>query len=386
MIPRAEYPQRLERLRAEMRAASLDAVLLSTGMNLAYFTGYPSPARNVARPYFVLLPLTGDPVFFSHTGHTYEARRLTWITDVREYAGLSRAPVEMLAQAVRERGFSKGTIGMELGYEQTLDISVLDFRRLEAALAPCSLVDASAVLWRLRMIKSAAEIACFREAHRVTAEAYASTFACAREEMLESDIYVHMYAQLSRPGTGGVFLVVTSGEGNYDLVTKPPEPRPLHRGDMLWMDAGCAVGGYWSDYSRAGVAGPPSGEQRRLQEAVHRITADAIAQIRPGVLCSTIARFCLRRIAELDFPVTSRIAELAGRIGHGIGLNLTEPPHLSPQDDTPFAPGMVVSVEPGVATRYGTFHVEENFLVTEDGCELLSQAPWELAEITGGAS
>ena len=245
MIPIDEYPKRLERLRAEMRARSLDAVLLVTGMNLAYFSGYPSPARNVARPYFALLPLTGEPVFFSHSGHAYEARRLGWIGDVREYTALSKAPVELIVDAVRERGLGGKTIGMELGYEQTLDISVLEFRRLEEALRPAHLADAAAALWKLRMIKTDAEIACFRQAHRITTEAYARTFEWAREGMAESDIWARMRGELDRPGTGDVFLVITSGEGNYDLVTKPPEPRHVRRGDMVWMDAGCTVGGYW---------------------------------------------------------------------------------------------------------------------------------------------
>jgi Xaa-Pro dipeptidase len=335
----------------------------------------------VARPYFALLPLRGDPVLISHTGHALEARHLSWVKDVREYTRLSEAPVEVILEALRERDLTGGAIGMELGREQTLDISPLEFRRLEEAIRPCRLADAAPALWRLRMIKSEAEVACFREAHHITAAAYAGTFGWAREGMLESDVYTRMHNLLSPPGTGDVFLVITSGEGNYDLVTKPPEARAIGRGDMVWMDAGCTVSGYWSDYSRACVAGPPSSEQQHAQESIGRITADAVAMVRPGVKCSDIARFCLSRIAELDFPVTSRIAELAGRIGHGIGLNLTEPPHLGPYDDTPLEPGMVISIEPGVATAYGTFHIEENLLVTGDGCEVLSLARRDLIEL-----
>jgi Xaa-Pro aminopeptidase len=236
------------------------------------------------------------------------------------------------------------------------------------------------------MIKSPAEIECLRKACRITADAYAATFAAAREGMLESEIYATMHRLLDRPDTGDVFLVITSGEGNYDLVTKPPEDRPVRRGDMVWMDAGCTISGYWSDYSRAGVVGRPSAEQMHAQEAVHRITSDAVARVRPGVAASSIARFCLDQIEQLDFPLTSTIAKLAARIGHGIGLNLTEPPHLGCHDDTLLEPGMVVSLEPGVATSYGTFHVEENVLVTEDGCEILSGASRELSTIGGEAN
>jgi Xaa-Pro aminopeptidase len=182
---------------------------------------------------------------------------------------------------------------------------------------------------------------------------------------------------------GDVFLAITSGEGNYDLVTKPPESRPLRKGDFVWLDAGCTVSGYWSDFSRAGVVGEPSPEQERTQETIHKITTDAVRMVRPGIPASAIAKFCYRRLSELDFPITSSIAALATRVGHGVGLNMTEPPHISEQDHTALEPGMVITLEPGVATTYGTFHVEENVLVTDDGFEILSNCPRELRRIAG---
>ncbi|MCI0421544.1 MAG: aminopeptidase P family N-terminal domain-containing protein [Acidobacteria bacterium] len=84
-IPDEEYPQRLERLRALMHEKDLDGVLLGTGMNLAYFSGYPSPSKSVPRPFFLLLPCEGEPVFFSHSAHKAEAVRFSWIQDVRDY-------------------------------------------------------------------------------------------------------------------------------------------------------------------------------------------------------------------------------------------------------------------------------------------------------------
>ena len=380
-IPVEEYPKRLERLRAQMKRRGLDALLLGTGMNLAYFSGYPSPAKNVSRPYFLLLPLRGDPVFISHSGHKAEAARFSWIADVREYTELSRVPVELIADAMRERSVFGKNVGMELGFEQTLDISHLEFCRLGDALGETNLVDASGVLWQLRMIKSPHEIACLREACRITAESYAATFSEAREGMLEREIFNAMYRRLNRPDTGSIFLVITSGKRNYDLVTKPPEDRPVERGDMVWMDAGVTVSGYWSDFSSAGVVGDPTKAQVHAQQTVHRITTDAVRMVRPGVKASDIARFCYARLDELDFPITSSIAKLAVRIGHGVGLNLTEPPHIGVHDDTPLEAGMVITLEPGVATEWGTFHVEENVLVTVDGYEVLSESPRELWRI-----
>ena len=381
LIPEEEYPQRLERLRALMLEKRLDAVLLGTGMNLAYFSGYPSPARSVCRPFFLLLPFRGDPVFFSHSGHKAEAIRFSWIKDLRDYAELSRVPVDIILDVLGERGLLNKAIGMELGFEQSLDISYLEFCRLRESLGETKLVDASEILWRMRMIKSENEIACLRKACRIVSDAYATTFSSAREGLPERQIYKTMRACLEDAGASNIFLVITSGKGNYDLVTKPPDDRPIQKGEMVWMDAGCTVSGYWSDFSRAGVVGEPSAQQAHAQELIHQITWEAVKKVRPGITASSIARFCYERLAQVDFPITSSIGALASRIGHGVGLNITEPPHLGVHDDTVLEPGMVITLEPGVATEYGTFHIEENIVVTAEGCEVLSQSPRHLYRI-----
>jgi Xaa-Pro dipeptidase len=364
-----------------MAAKEMQAVLLGTGNNLRYFSGYPSPSRSIPRPFFTLLPLDGDPVFFTHAGHQAEAQRYSWIGDVRDYTELSRAPVDLLREAFAEKGLLGQTVGMELGLEQAMDISYLEFRRLSETLGETRLVDAAEILWRVRMIKSAAEIACVRESCRITGEAYGTTFTGVPEGATELDVFRSMHDRLERDSMGDIFLAITSGEGNYDLVTKPPDARPLRKGDFLWMDAGCTVSGYWSDFSRAGVVGSPSADQVSAQQAIHQITTAAVRMVRPGITASAIARFCSTKLDDLRFPITSSITALASRVGHGMGLNMTEPPHLSVHDHTCLEPGMVITIEPGVATQYGTFHVEENVLVTEDGYEILSECPRELRKI-----
>jgi len=92
---------------------------------------------------------------------------------------------------------------------------------------------------------------------------------------------------------------------------------------------------------------------------------------------------CREGLAGLDFEVTAPLSDLAGRIGHGLGLEVTELPHVAEFDATVLEAGMVITVEPAVATLYGAFHVEENVLVTEHGHELLTPTPWQLAELPG---
>ncbi len=377
----SEHSQRLERLRALMRVHDMQAVLLGTGTNLAYFTGYPSPPRSVPRPFFALLPLNGDPVFFAHTGHAAEARRFSWIGDIRDYRPLATVPVELIREALAEKNLLNANIGMELGAEQAFDYSYLQFMRLRDALPDVKITDAAPLLWALRMVKSPWEVSCIRQACDTTSAAYEAAYSLARAGMPERDVFLAMKDYLVQHSDGTVFLAITSGAGNYDLVTKPPDIRPLVVGDLVWMDAGCRVSGYWSDYSRAATVGAASSEQSYAQDAIHRITTEAVAMVRPGVRVCEVWAFCMRELEALSFPITSSITQLAARVGHGMGLDMTEPPHLGPHDPTVLQEGMVITIEPGVATSYGTFHVEENVLITADGAEVLSNSPRNLQQI-----
>ena len=275
-----------------MLDARLEAVLLGTGMNLWYFTGLPSPEKNVPRPLFLLVPRRGKVVLFCHSAIGDESKRAAEVNDIRVYEQLSHPPISLLSGSIAEAGARSGRIGMELGYEQSMDISATDLLRLHNSLPGVEWIDVADILWSMRMIKSENEIACLRDSCGIVAEAYAHTFHSARLGMTEREVYDVMSNRLHCSGSD-IFLVITSGPGNYDLVSKSPEQRRIEVGDMVWMDAGCRVAGYWSDYSRAAVAGQPSDFQQQVQLEVARITQDTIARIRPGEKCFGGCSLCI---------------------------------------------------------------------------------------------
>jgi Xaa-Pro aminopeptidase len=148
-------------------------------------------------------------------------------------------------------------------------------------------------------------------------------------------------------------------------------------GDMLWIDLGVRAAGYWSDTCRAGVVGGPSQRQQELQRRIVEATAAGVEMIRPGVPVADIAResFRLRDAIEGAVPVP------IGRAGHGIGLSITEYPHVAEYDSTVLEPGMAITVEPFVSDDSGMYCVEEVAVVTENGYELLTNAPRDLFAI-----
>jgi Xaa-Pro aminopeptidase len=380
-FPREEYVARVARVQAEMARQGLDGLVLTAGPNLTYLSGYPSPVRAAARPFILVLPQAGDPILIVHTGRELEAQGYSWIADIRTYSRLSHAPLEEMTQALQDTGLQAGRVGAELGAEMSLDIPVEDFLHLQRLMPGVEFVDAGNVLWPVRYRKSEAEIAYIRRACEITTNAYASMFAQAREGLREVDMATAMAEATLAAGGSNPWSIITCGLGSYDLASKLPSSRRLEAGDFFWMDAGCAVGGYCSDFGRAGVVGGPTQEQRDAQARIHEITMLGVEMIRPGITTGDIARCCNAALARIDFPITTSISGLASRIGHGLGLVTTELPHVAEDDETVLEAGMVLTLEPGVGTTFGTFHVEENVVVTETGYEFLSHAPRELVTI-----
>jgi Xaa-Pro dipeptidase len=378
-----EGERRIAAARRRMEAAGLDALLLVSSTNAAYLSGYPSPERTLGRALYVLLPLHGRPAVLAQAWRLEEARRYCWMGDVRGYDRLSAVPFDELDRLWEANRLSEATVGVESGSEQRLGLPLRDFEALCAHFGGTRFVDCGDLLWRLRLVKSAAEVARIRAACRVTAEAYAVTFATATVGQPGRQIVGRMKTEMIRRGGSDPWVLSSFGPGTYELPTEVVPQGPVRRGDMLWIDAGCTVGGYWSDFSRAAVVGPPSPAQLEAHAAVHAVTAEAVRLIRPGRPVAEIAAACREGLARLDLGVTARLSDLAGRVGHGLGLEVTELPHVAEFDSTVLENGMVITVEPAVATGYGAFHVEENVLVTEWGFEILSTAPWELATVPG---
>jgi len=380
---RDEYPQRIARARELMEEGGLDALLLFTGPNLVYFTGATGMlgGRSGSRPFIYLLPRQGEPTLIVHDGRQFEARALTDVADIRTYPRLSRLPLETVLGAIEDHNLKQGRIGAELGGEMVLDLPFGEFMRLQAALQQVEWEDASTLLWAMRMVKSEGEIARVAQACAITSEAYARTFEAIVPGMTEAEIERTMWGNMLALGGASPWVMLTSGPGNYDVLMKGGTARVVEPGDMVWMDCGCAIDGYWSDFGRAGVVGGPSAEQKEAQRAIREITQIGVEMVRPGVPVAEIAQRCNEALKALDLPITSNISGLADRVGHGLGMNITELPSLNEEDSTVLEPGMIVTIEPGVATEYGTFHIEENVLVTDEEPRVLSSPHWQLWSI-----
>ena len=380
MIEKSEYLQRIQKLAARMRQADVDGILLTAESNIDYFSGFRhhAPWTLFARPFFQIISAEGRSAQLAHTFLEPELRRTSAVSDIRTFAHSGDAPVDQLRSIMAELGIKEGKLGMELGYEQRLGINILDFRRLETELKNLEITDASMLLWGLRMVKSPAEIEMMRKSAAVTAAAFKACFAAAKPGMSEIEVCrkaadTMVLEGAERPG----FILVTSGSENYHVLSGKPTQRKLAADDMLWIDMGAVVNGYWSDFCRAAYFGKPNSVLEDGQKMILEVNQAMIDSTRPGQPVSKVAE-----AASAAFRHQGITVELGkGRVGHGMGLMSTEPPHVALYEETVCEEGLAFTIEPRVTNKSGVFNCEELLVVTKNGVEVLTTLPRSITYI-----
>jgi Xaa-Pro aminopeptidase len=373
MIEQLEYASRIRRLAGEMQTNNIDAVLLTGESNIDYFSGFRhhAPWTLFSRPFFEIISSDGRAALLTHQFLEPEARRTSAVEDVRSYAQSGGAPIGEIRALLKDLGMKGGRLGMELGNEQRLGISIEDFYQIEQ-LPGLRIADVSQSIWKLRMIKSAAEIDLLTKSSEITAQALQACFESARPGMTEEEVgriaaERMMHFGADRPG----FVLMTSGTGNYGVLSGKPTKRILGKNEMLWIDMGAVYKGYWSDFCRAAYFGPPSAELDRQQQIINDVNRAAIEAATVGHTLRDVASAALDAFHKRGINVNLG----AGRIGHGIGLMSTEPPHVALYDMTPCEEGLVFTIEPRFVTDYGVFNCEELVVVTLKGPRVLTSSP-----------
>ena len=377
----AEFERRLVAAQDRMAEQGLDALLLTTEPEVRYFTGFLTPFwQSPTRPWFLVVPARGKPIaVIPGIGAALMGR--TWIDDVRTWP--SPRPedegVSLVVDALREVGASAGRIGVPMGPETTLRMPLADFRGLEEALAGARFVDATALIRDLRMVKSEAEIAKIAHACSVAADAFDAVPGVAHRGQPLAETFREFKMELLRRGADdAAYLVGGAAPGGYDDIIAPPGERPLADGDVLMMDTGAVFDGYFCDFDRNFAVGHADDAAKRAYETLYRATEAGLDAARPGATCAGLFR-AMQAVIEGNGYACGEV----GRLGHGLGMQLTEWPSHTADDTTPLVPGMVLTLEPGLAIAPGRAQVhEEDIVIRADGPELLSRrAPAELPVI-----
>ncbi len=363
MSTRAQRLQAL--LPQEDNGMPVDGALIVSGANRRYLTGFPSSA-----------------------GYVLVTREQAWfLVDFRYYEAASKNATgcqvvmfhrveDTLAQLIKEhhiRGVLFESEGMTLAQAAWME-QILASQGAQAV--KTGTLDS--LLWQLRMYKTQEEIACIKEAQRITEEAFEQVLPLIHEGVTERELALQIEMGMRRRGAEGVafdLIVVAGAKGS--LCHGVPDDNQVHRGDFITMDIGARVNGYNSDMTRTVALGHVSEEQRKVYNIVLQAQQLGIAAAKPGAVCGDVDKVVRDYIYNAGYE-----GYFGHGTGHAVGLEIHESPRFSIGMKTVLAPGMVMTVEPGIylPDRFGV-RIEDMVAITEDGCEDLTNEPKELIEL-----
>lgn len=354
-----EFDARLRRVAAQLERRKLDGLIISTGPNVRYLTGFTG--SNAA----LLVSSAAKAFLFTDPRYQIQAAQEA-ACKVRVARGPLLPPLMSLARRkkLRRLGFEKGRL------------TFAEFELLKEHLFLGALLEPVAgVVERQRIIKSASEIRLMRRSAQTSSKAFARAIKKARPGVTEAELAAELDYQMRLLGAQKpAFDTIVAFGARTALPHAQPAANHLVNNQLLLIDMGASQDGYASDMTRMAFLGTPGRKVRRLYDAVLEAQLVAIEAVRPGVPASRVdaaaRRVLCARGLEKAFIHSS---------GHGLGLEVHEPPRLGRRDKTRLAAGMVITIEPGAyLDGFGGVRIEDTAVVTPTGCEILTLTPKEL--------
>jgi Xaa-Pro aminopeptidase len=367
--------RRWARARALMAERGLDALLVSNEENFQYFTGATGTLGlhySVTRPAALVFPLVGEPVAIIGEILNHSVRMTTYLSDVRGFTNVLTFPADMVVEAIGGLEGKVGRVGVELGQEQRMGIPVGDYMSIVDALPNVKFEDAADQIVKMRMVKTPEEAAYMRQAADITGRARQHLFDEVVPGMTERDVVRRLRQLMLEEGadrTSFIHLIANFPPCH----TQHHLDRPLQKGNVLYIDAGAYVRYHTIDYARFASLGPASDEDKRAHDVLLEANARMIDALKPGVTCAELHHLAAEVVGRAGYEIVP-----TGRMGHGQGLQFTEPPSICPEDHTVLEEGMVISTEPEVALN---LLWEDVHVITADGHDQLTAETVEFREI-----
>jgi Xaa-Pro aminopeptidase len=349
--------EKLEKLRALFDEHDIDGLLVTNPYNRRYITGFTGTAG-------VAVISRDKAVFITDFRYVEQASKQVQGFEIVQHTG---PIVEEAAKQVARLGIQK------LGFEQE-DVSYATFKAYESAVK-AELVPTSHVIEKLRLIKSESEIKILKEAAEIADAAFEHILSFIRPGVKEIDVANELEFFMRKQGaTSSSFDTIVASGYRSALPHGVATEKVIEKGELVTLDFGAYYKGYCSDITRTIAVGAISDELKTIYDIVLQAQLRGMNGIKPGMTGKEADALTRDYISEKGY------GEYFGHsTGHGIGLEIHEGPALSVRSDVVLAPGMVVTVEPGIyIPGLGGVRIEDDTVVTENGNEPLTHSPKEL--------
>lgn len=354
-----DYRARQEQLAEKLRQKKLDALLVTYRANLRYLCGFTGSAG-------VLVMTPGRRLFFTDGRYREQAR---WEVQGARVVVSQRSALAAAARALTR--LPVRAVGIE---SEHMPVAVRD--KLKPLLPPkARLRHVAGLIEQQRMVKEPEEIERIRAAVLLASSLFDKVLEWIRPGVAESAIAAELEYAARRQGAQGMsFETIVAGGARSALPHGVASPQPIPNNGFVILDFGVILAGYCSDMTRTLYVGKPTARARRMYKAVREAQQAALEAVGPGVEAGEVDRAARKRLRRTGFA-----RYFTHSTGHGVGLEIHEPPRLARGQREVLRPGMVVTIEPGIyIPGVGGVRIEDTVVVTEAGCEVLTPTTKEL--------
>lgn len=366
------YPSRLNQLQELLSKSQLDAIVLNPGPDLTYLTGLSF--HLMERPVLAIFPASGSAQLVLPELEGQKLVQVDYEILPFPYNEDTSTWVPVIKSALDAAGLAKGRLGVIPNR-----LRLLEYNYLQQAGPGLEIVSGQQILEKMRMHKSEAEVELMAEAARIAECALASTLPSIKPGITEKQLESRLVGRLLHQGSDSelpFFPIVSFGE-NAANPHAAPSDRALRKGDLVLIDWGASYQAYFSDITRTFAMGDINPELEQIAAFVREANAAGRAAVKPGLPASEVDRVTRQVITQAGYG-----EYFTHRTGHGLGREAHEEPYISAFSQTILEPGMTFTIEPGIyLPGRGGVRIEDNVVVTKDGCRSLTNFPRELSQL-----
>ena len=378
-FPKEEYLKRLDNIHKKLENENIDAIVITSPANFRYFSGLDSNFwESPTRPWFLIISKNGKIIALVPS-IGLSAIESTFIKDIEVWQ--SPNPKDEGTSLLKKiiKTFPKNSnIGFELGMETYLRMSIKEFLKIKKDLQEYNFIDSTNIVWSLRKIKSDLEIKNIEKVCSITSKVFNNLINKISLGMSEREIATIFKKDLINNGVDYImYLSCASGINGYNQIICNPSEKKIGDGDILIIDTGSTLNGYYCDFDRNFGFGNINQKSLDAYNKLWNATEKTLEIIKPGISCKEVYESLSKNL------FSSNVKSSVGRMGHGFGLQLTEPPSIMIDDNTILEKNMILALEPSIEIENDLMLVhEENILITQNGNRLLSsRTPKELPVI-----
>jgi len=363
---------RQEKLTRQIRAAGLDAFAVNPSPSMHYLTGLHFHLSE--RPVVIIFPANGDPTIVLPELEKAKLEDISFPIKGFPYREDPNQWGKVFEKAIQYNNLKEANIGVE-----PRALRFLELKLLEQAAQLASFIPSAQTISALRMYKDENEINAMRKAVHIAQDALNVTFPYINAGATEKEISTELTMQLLKHGSNPrlpFFPIVSAGPNSANPHAAPTD-RKLFPGDLLVIDYGANVDGYFSDITRTFAVGDVEPEFKKIAELVLGANQAGHAAAGPGIPAGDIDR-----AARLVIETAGYGEFFIHRTGHGLGLEGHEEPYIRGDNLTHLKTGMSFTIEPGIyLPNRGGVRIEDDVVITEMGCESLTDLPRELINL-----